>query len=97
MDVAVAGVVVAIIALIQGVSVAVINRNQKAQAERDELRQARDACLYELIFSVANACEVLLHSAHGDNVNGNVDKALASLVKAKSECNRVFNSQVARS
>jgi len=76
-------------------------RNQRAerdkeQDERDKLREERDASLYDLVFATATGTEVLLHQAHGEKVNGNVEEALESIKKAKSECNHVFNRQAAK-
>lgn len=64
--------------------------------ERDKQRMERDTALYDLMFSVAGGTEVLLHKAHGDNLNGNVDDALKSIKEAKAECNKVFNRHVAQ-
>ena len=64
--------------------------------ERDRRREERDSLVYDLVFATATGTEVLLHAAHGDHVNGNVDEALASLKKAKGECNHVFNKNNAR-
>ena len=65
------------------------------RAERDRIREERDACLYDLMFATASGTEVLLHQAHGDHLNGNVEDALSSIRKAKSECNHIFNRSAA--
>lgn len=99
-------VVVAIIGLIEAVGVALIGgmlsrANKRSDDyrrkvdERERARVERDAALYDLVFASASGTEVLLHQAHGEQVNGNVDEALASIKAAKAECNRVFNHQVA--
>ena len=68
----------------------------KAQDERDKLREERDASLYDLVFASASGTEVLLHQAHGEQLNGNVDEALRQIQAAKAECNHVFNRQAAK-
>lgn len=100
-------VIVAVIGAMQAVTVAVIggvfarlNSNAQAREDarnaKDEERARRDACLYDLMFATASGTEVLLHQAHGDHVNGNVEEALNSIKKAKSECNHLFNEQAAK-
>ena len=99
-------VIVAIVALIQGVGVAAINgimsrkarddesyRRERDEAERRRERDRRelDAAILGLMFSTAGGTEVLLHQAHGEQVNGNVNAALQSIKEAKSECNRLVN------
>ncbi len=66
------------------------------RAERDRAREERDACNYDLLFSVADGVEVLLEQAHGERMNGNVEKALASVRGAKSKCNHMYNQQIAK-
>ena len=100
-------VVVAIIGLIEGIGVAIIGglvaRGDKRAEERskererkDDLREKRDACLYDLIFATAGGTEVLLQQAHGEKMNGNVENALKSIRSAKSKCNHEFNKQIAK-
>ena len=100
-------IVVAIIGAIQALGVAVIgalitaNRKkdeavQAALAEKERARERRDAANYDLLFSVADGVEVLLEQAHGDKMNGNVEKALESVRGAKSKCNHLYNEQVAK-
>lgn len=100
-------ITVAIIGMIEALGVAIIggllaraNKRsedyQKQAAEREHAREERDACLYDLIFAVSCGTEVLLHNAHGEKVNGNVDEALSEIRKAKAECNHVFNKQAAK-
>lgn len=102
-----ATVLVAIIGAIEAIAVAIIGgliaRSNKsvaeiedARAERERLREERDACNYDLLFATANACDVLLLAAHGDHVNGNVEEARESINKAKAKCNRFYNKQAAR-
>lgn len=93
-------VLVAIIGAIQAVGVAIIGgiitRTSKQRDKREEAREMRDACNYDLLFAVADGTEVLLQQAHGEQVNGNVDEALRSIRSAKAECNHLYNSQIAR-
>lgn len=107
MDAQVAAVVIAAIALIQAVSVALINskmkereekreEREKERDERDKTRERRDTHIYDLMFATANGTEVLLQEAHGDKLNGNVEAALNSIQKAKSACNHTFNEHVAK-
>ena len=102
-----ASVLVAVIGAIEAITVAIVGgliarSNKKAEeiesarAERDDLREKRDACLYDLIFATAVGTEVLLQQAHGEKMNGNVEDALTSIRSAKSECNHEFNKQVAK-
>lgn len=93
-------VLIAIIGLIQAIGVTIIGGlitySQKKRERRDEAREKRDACNYDLLFAVADGTEVLLQQAHGDKMNGNVDDALSSIRKAKAECNHLYNSQIAK-
>ena len=99
-------IMVAIIGLVEAVGVALIggmlsraNKRsddyRKKVDEREKARVERDAALYDLVFASASGTEVLLHQAHGDHINGNVEEALASIKAAKAECNHVFNRQAA--
>lgn len=69
---------------------------RRRREERDKAREVRDADLYDLLFATASGTEVLLHQAHGERVNGNVDEALQEIREAKAECNRVFNRSAAK-
>ena len=93
-------VLVAIIGVIQAIGVTIIGgiitRTTKARDKRDEAREKRDACNYDLLFAVADGTEVLLQQAHGEQMNGNVDEALKSIRSAKAECNHLYNSQIAK-
>ena len=100
-------VLVAIIGAIQAIGVAIIGgiitRNQrknddarKEREKREEAREKRDACNYDLLFSVADGLEVVLCQMHGDKINGNVETALKSIRDAKAECNHLYNSQIAK-
>lgn len=89
-------IVIAIIGAIQAVGVAVIGALVARSSKREDEREERDACLYDLIFASASGTEVLLHQAHGEQVNGNVDDALDQIKRAKAKCNHVFNRQAAK-
>lgn len=100
-------IMVAIIGAIQGVGVAIIGsiaaktnkRNEeyrKRREETDRRREERDAALYALVFADSTGTEVLLHQAHGDHLNGNVEDALNSIRKAKGKFNEICNQEVAK-
>lgn len=64
------------------------------KAEREAKEKARkefDTAQLNLSFAVSNGLLVLLHAAHGDQVNGNVDAAINSIEKAKGKCNALTN------
>ena len=90
------GIIIAVIGAIQAVGVAVIGALVARSNKRDAAREERDACMYDLVFATASGTEVLLHQAHGEQINGNVDDALGQLQRAKAECNHVFNRQAAK-
>ena len=101
------GIIIAVIGAIEAIGVAVIGalvarsskraeNAEKARGEREQAREERDTCLYDLVFASASGTEVLLHQAHGEQVNGNVDNALEQIKCAKAECNHVFNRQAAK-
>ena len=109
----VAGIIIAVVALIQGIGVALVQgmmsrkekdtqeyreKREKAEKEAEDERKARDQSRKELdlailglAFATSEGTEVLLHQAHGDQVNGNVDKALKSIGDARSRCNEIVN------
>ena len=91
-------VIVAIVALIQAVAVAIRNNKmnqvkeeneayRKKREKRDEERKERDEAIYNLVLANASGTEVLLHQAHGEKLNGNVEDALNSIHAAKSHYN----------
>ena len=101
-----AAVIAAVCALIQGVTVALINKGHKSdeasraaaaekRAKDAENRVKRDECVYALLFAEANGIEILLRAAHGEHINGNVESALKAIENAKDKCNSEFNHQVA--
>ena len=67
-------VLVAIIGAIQAIGVAIIggliNRNSKKRDKREEAREQRDACNYDLLFAVADGTEVLFHPVNEVNTKG---------------------------
>lgn len=69
---------------------------RKEREEREKLKRTRDALMYDMAFASANGVDVLLRAAHGEKVNGNVDKALESLDEAMSKCNHFVNDNAAR-
>lgn len=95
-----ASVLVAVIGAIEAVCVAVvggiINRNRKADEQRQTMREERDSALYGLVFANASGTEVLLHQAHGERLNGNVEAAIDSIGTAKAKFNEVCNRQAAK-
>ena len=64
--------------------------------ERERMREELNACMYDLTFAVSGGVEVLLHQAHGEKMNGNVDDALKSIKEAKGECNHLLNKNAAK-
>ena len=74
-------------------------REAERQAKRDEekeLLEEYELAKLELIFATANGTDVLLKAAHGDHLNGNVQEAMDSISRAKSECNHVVNKRAAK-
>ena len=69
---------------------------RKRREEREQTRQERDAALYSVVLSTARGTEVLLHQAHGDHLNGDVEHSLESIDHAISEFNKVSNEQMAK-
>lgn len=99
--------IIAVIGLIQAVSVAIIgglisrsNNERKARDdradEREEKREKRDLAIYELLFANTDGTMVLLHQAHGDHLNGNVEKAMKSIDEAKKKFNDICNEEVVK-
>ena len=98
-------IMVAIIGAIQSIGVAIIGaivarnnkRNEEYRKKREESerrREERDQALYDLVFADSTGTEVLLHQAHGDHLNGNVESALNSISKAKGVFNKICNRAV---
>ena len=100
-------VIVAIIGAIEGIGVAVIGaliakgnkRTDEYRKERerreDAARKINEASL-NLQFAQADALDVLLRKAHGDNLNGEVQEARDSMHRAVGELNKVCNAETAR-
>lgn len=99
-------VIVAIIAGVQAIAVAVIGgiiqlnakkteRYREKKEEQEELRKSRDKALYELVFADSTGTEILLHHAHGDNLNGNVEAAIQSISNAKQNLRSICTETAA--
>jgi len=71
-------------------------KERAAQKEKEQLREEFEAAKLDLTFATANAVDVLLVAAHGDEINGNVESARDSITKAKSECNHILNRQAVK-
>lgn len=93
-------IIVAIIGGIEAVIVAIIGgiitKSRKDDEEHQKQREERDAALYALVVANASGTEVLLHQAHGEKLNGNVEDALNDIKNAKSEFNQIVNQQAAK-
>ena len=69
-----------------------IEAEREAEMEaKEKARKELDTARLNLSFASVNGLMVLLHAAHGDQVNGNVDKAIESIEHAKGECNKLTN------
>lgn len=97
----VAGLVV--VALIQAWQARAVKREserseafRRSQQDAERRREERDEAMYTLLFADATGTEVLLHKAHGDDVNGNVDAALSDIRQAKADLNAIRNEAMAR-
>lgn len=66
------------------------------KAERDARREERDTAILALNFACAEGTEVLLEYAHGDQMNGNVDKALKAIENARGRLNHIINKEAAK-
>lgn len=101
-------VIIAFIAAAQAIGVAIIgglfarskaetdayrSRRDREQAERDARREKRDVAILALNFACAEGTEVLLEYAHGEQMNGNVDKALEGIENARKNLNRIINEE----
>ena len=98
---------VAIIAGVQAIAVAIIGglieknarkteRYREQKEEQYELRKKRDKALYELVFADSTGTEILLHQAHGDHINGNVESAINSISAAKQNLRSVCTETAAQ-
>ena len=63
--------------------------------KKDQLLEERDEAVYNLLLSVANGTEVILHKVHGDKLNGEVEDAIKSISRDKSEYNKIANKNMA--
>lgn len=95
-----ASIIIAIIGAVEALCVAIvggiINKARKADEQHQAMREERDAALYGLVFANASGTEVLLHHAHGEKVNGNVEAAIDSIGSAKAKFNEACNKQAAK-
>lgn len=95
-----ATVVVAIIGAAQAVSVAIIggliSRSTKRRESRDVRREGLYSAMITLLFATATGTEVLLHKAHGDKLNGNVESAISGLHDAKGDMAKAVNEEAAK-
>lgn len=93
-------IVVSIIGAIEAIVVAVIGgllqRSLRRNEEYRKKRELRDSALYSLVLANSAGTEVLLHQAHGDNLNGNVDAAIHSIQKAKNNFQTICIEQAAK-
>ena len=69
---------------------------RQIRAEKDRLREERDTALYELVLADSTGTEVLLHQAHGEKLNGNVESALHGIATAKASFQSICTSQAAK-
>ena len=69
---------------------------RKQREIREKARQERDAAVYGVVLSTARGTEVLLHKAHGDKLNGDVQHSLESIEKSISRYNNLANDEMAK-
>ena len=69
---------------------------RQKEKEREEIQADLTVAVLGMVFSVGEGTEVLLHQAHGEQVNGNVSSALESIHNAKEECNKLVNKMAIR-
>ena len=70
----------------------------KYRAEREEReakRQERDKAIYGVVLTTAKGTELLLHHAHGEQLNGDVEKALLKMEGAIGHYNTIANENMA--
>lgn len=66
---------------------------ERIEAEKDARREERDVAILALNFACAEGTEVLLEYAHGESMNGNVDKALENIERARGRLNHIINTE----
>ena len=76
-------------------------RKEREEREKEREEREHDAleateASYNLLFALADGLDVLLRKAHGDNLNGDVEKAQKELNKAKGDLNHKCNEQLAK-
>ena len=82
------GVITPLLVCIIGGIITVKDRRRRA---RDDRADALHIAEINAIMASCRANLVLLHQAHGDKLNGNVDEAIVSVNKALDGMNNVVN------
>lgn len=90
-----------IIAAVAAVAVALINGIMAADIRsarvRDEQRERLSMAQYEVSAAQSEGLRLLLRKAHGENLNGDVERAIAALDGAEAEYTRVRTEIVTKS
>ena len=66
---------------------------QRREAD-EKRRKERDKAIYGVVLTTARGTELLLHHAHGEQLNGDVEKALDKMDKAISKYNNIANDNM---
>ena len=89
-----------IIAAVAAVAVAVIEAVAQVQRSRfakaDEYAHKLAIAQYDVSTAQTEGLRLLLKHAHGENLNGDVERAIAALDKAENEYTRVRTEIVAK-
>lgn len=64
-----------------------VNKSSKRRDEREKLQHIITSAQLKATMATGNATLVLLHQAHGDHLNGNVDAAITNVTEAMSDIN----------
>lgn len=68
----------------------------RKEREADEKkRQERDKAIYDVVLSTARGTELLLQQAHGEQLNGNVERALKGMRADIGKYNSLSNKNMA--
>lgn len=96
MELAIAIVTSSIAAVSSIVCAWLSNRNgKKAEAAAEDAKEYRtkrerlDKAKWKVLIGTMDGVSLLLHQAHGEQLNGNVDAAIENIEKAKDELNEV--------